>query len=297
MTLVHYDHCPVCNSSDLADVFRVKDYSVSNEVFMIVECKSCSLRLTQDVPDQDSIGSYYKSEDYISHSDTSKGLINNLYQRVRKRTLKQKRKLIENTTGLKNGYLLDTGSGTGAFANEMVKNGWQVTGLEPDVSARSKARELYGIELQGLEVFYELPVSSFDAITFWHVLEHVHELNPYMETLKKLLKPKGKLFIAVPNYTSRDAATYGEYWAAYDVPRHLYHFSPTAMKMLVEKHGMKIEKYLPMWYDSFYVSMLSSKYKKGKTNMPAAITQGLRSNMHATGKPERCSSVIYIISV
>jgi SAM-dependent methyltransferase len=263
---------------------------------MIVECSSCKLRLTQDVPDPSSIGKYYQAEDYISHSNTSKGLINNLYQRVRKRTLKQKRKLVEKFTDLSNGYILDIGSGTGAFASEMTQHGWQVTALEPDEGARSTGKKVFGIDLEPLDGFYELPSSAFDAITMWHVLEHVHELNRYMETLKRLLKPKGKIFIAVPNYTSSDANIYKEEWAAYDVPRHLYHFSPQSMKALVDKHGMKTEKLLPMWYDSFYVSMLSSRYKKGKTNLPGAFTQGLKSNFRAIGHAENCSSVIYVIS-
>ena len=137
--------------------------------------------------------------------------------------------------------------------------------------------------------------NTFDAITLWHVLEHVHDLQGYITKLKLLLKENGKLFIAVPNYTSNDAVIYKEFWAAYDVPRHLYHFSPQSMKMLIEKHGMRIEQYKPMWYDSFYVSMLSSKYKNGKTNLTASFFNGLRSNSKAIGNVERCSSVVYII--
>lgn len=294
MPLIHYSHCPACDSAELKGIFSVKDHTVSGENFKIVECLHCSLRFTQDVPDQQSIGSYYKSDDYISHTDSSKGLVNNLYQRVRKITLHQKRKLIQQLTGLKNGYLLDLGSGTGAFAHEMTKAGWQVTAMEPDEDARNKAREIYGLELQSLDAFYDLPGSAFDAITLWHVLEHVHELNKYVDTLKRIIKPSGKILVAVPNYTSGDASEYSEHWAAYDVPRHLYHFSPKAMEMLMNKHGMVVEKKLPMWFDSFYVSMLSSKYRKGKTNLPGAFLQGLQSNLKALGNYEKCSSVIYV---
>jgi SAM-dependent methyltransferase len=140
-----------------------------------------------------------------------------------------------------------------------------------------------------------LPSASFDAITLWHVLEHVHDLQGYMAQLKNLLKENGRLFIAVPNYTSKDAAIYKEDWAAWDVPRHLYHFSPRSMKTLVEKHGLKIVEYKPMWFDSFYVSMLSSKYRNGRTNLVASFLNGLRSNIKAMGNVQRCSSVIYII--
>jgi len=293
---VHYTNCPVCGSPDYKIVAEVKDYTVSGETFSIAHCGNCTHRFTQDIPSVDDIGPYYKSENYISHTNTSKGLINSLYQSVRKRTLKQKRKLIEKTTGITKGNLLDLGAGTGAFVHEMKEAGWQVTGLEPDADARRVGKEMFGIELADTNQFTNLPASSFDAITMWHVLEHVHDLQGYIARLRLLLKENGKLFIAVPNYTSKDAEIYKEHWAAYDVPRHLYHFSPQSMNTLVQKQGMKITAYKPMWFDSFYVCMLSSKYKNGKTNLPASFINGLRSNITAMGNVKRCSSVIYIIS-
>jgi SAM-dependent methyltransferase len=292
---IHYTHCPVCGSAAIKQVLSAKDHTVSQKTFDIAECGSCTLRFTQDVPDAASISPYYKSENYISHTNTSKGLINRLYQSVRKRTLKQKRKLIEKTTGITKGDLLDVGSGTGAFASEMQQAGWQVTGLEPDADARAVGMQEYQVELSDISRFYEQPEAAFDAITLWHVLEHVHDLQGYVAKLKLLLKEKGRLFIAVPNYTSKDAALYGEHWAAYDVPRHLYHFSPRSMQVLMEKHGLAIISYKPMWYDSFYVSMLSSKYKRGKTNLVGSFFSGLRSNGQAMRDVQRCSSVIYII--
>ncbi len=294
--IIHYTNCPVCNSPDIKNVLYAKDYTVSGETFQVTECNACTLRFTQDVPDATSISPFYKSENYISHSNTSKGLINSLYQSVRKKTLKQKRRLIEKATGLNTGNLLDVGSGTGSFLQEMKKNGWKVTGLEPDADARQVAREISAVELMDISQFYKLPAGTYDAITLWHVLEHVHDLHPYIQHLKNLLKENGKIFIAVPNYTSKDAEVYKEYWAAYDVPRHLYHFSPQSMKVLLEKNGLKLQSYLPMWYDSFYISMLSSKYKNDKTNLIASFFNGLRSNMKAMGDVKRCSSVIYVIS-
>lgn len=285
--LVHYTNCPVCGSPDIKNVLSVKDYTVSNETFVIAECNSCSLRFTQDVPDAASIAPYYKSENYISHTNTSKGLINRLYQSVRKRTLKQKRRLIERASGIKKGRLLDVGSGTGAFANEMQQAGWQVTGLEPDADARAVGKQSYNIDLADIGQFYQLRESSYDIITMWHVLEHVHDLQGYIAKLKLLMTENGKLFIAVPNYTSKDAAAYKEQWAAYDVPRHLYHFSPRSMQVLMEKHGLRILQHKPMWYDSFYVSMLSSKYIHGKPNLVGAFFKGLGSNLKAMGDVKR----------
>ena len=294
--LVRYTTCPVCDAADISKVLEAKDYTVSGEVFEIWHCSSCTHRFTQDVPAQEEIGKYYQSADYISHSETKKGLINSLYHLVRKRTLKNKRSLIENITGNKNGNILDIGCGTGSFINEMQQSGWKVKGLEPDETARKKGEELYRLELEPITGFFQLSTQSFDVITMWHVLEHVHELHAYTEQLKSLLRPGGKLLIAVPNYTSADTVHYKEYWAAYDVPRHLYHFSPESMQALIKKHGMKIETIKPMWFDSFYVAMLSEKYKTGKPGLVKAFFIGLSSNLKAILRKDRCSSVIYIVS-
>lgn len=292
---IHYIHCPICGSASLQPVLSARDHTVSGEEFQLLQCTACTLRFTQDVPDAASISPYYKSENYISHTNTSKGLINGLYQFVRKRTLKRKRRLIENLTGIHKGNLLDVGSGTGAFVQEMNQQGWQVTGLEPDADARKVAKEVNAASLTDISTFYQLETGVYDAITMWHVLEHVHELQGYIAHLKNLLKENGRLFIAVPNYTSKDADIYQAHWAAYDVPRHLYHFSPQSVQVLMEKHGLKIYKHLPMWYDSFYISMLSSKYKNGKTNLLSSFFNGLRSNINAMGDVKKCSSIIYVI--
>ena len=299
---IHYTNCPVCSSADIKNVLQVKDYTVSGELFTIAECRSCTLRFTQDVPDENTIAPYYKSENYISHTNTAKGLINRLYHFVRKKTIVAKRKMIERNTGIKTGKMLDVGSGVGSFVSEMKQHGWEATGLEPDADARKVAKDLYGLELSGIKQFYQLPAGHFDAITLWHVLEHVHDLSKYVQQLKALLKEKGRLFIAVPNYTAADATIYREYWAAYDVPRHLYHFSPQSIKVLMEKNGLKVLQHKPMWYDSFYISLISSKYKNarlsdehGKTKWFAAFWNGLRSNLAAVGDHKKCSSVIYVI--
>ncbi|HKO81705.1 MAG TPA: class I SAM-dependent methyltransferase [Chitinophagaceae bacterium] len=292
---IHYTLCPVCDSPAITNVLQVKDHTVSGELFTIAECQSCTLRFTQDVPDENAIAPYYKSEDYISHTNTSKGFINRLYHSVRKRTIEKKRELVEKNTGLKEGKMLDVGSGIGSFVNEMKQHGWNAKGLEPDADARNVAKELYGLELTDIAQFYQLPADHFDAITLWHVLEHVHDLSNYVQQLKTLLKEKGRLFIAVPNYTATDANSYKEHWAAYDVPRHLYHFSPQSIAALMKKNGLSVLTYKPMWYDSFYISLLSSKYKNGKTNWLSAFWNGLRSNIVALANKKKCSSVIYII--
>jgi len=294
-SVVHYTQCPVCSSQQIHPLLTVKDYTVSGEPFVIWQCSHCCLRFTQDVPNENAIGSYYKSPDYVSHTNTNKGLINRAYQKVRAVTLQQKAKLIVQYTGMEKGNILDVGCGVGAFLYTMKEKGWQVTGTEPDAGARMVAKETFGIDALDSAALATLPQHSFQAITLWHVLEHIHQLHEYIDTLKKLLAANGKLFIAVPNYQSLDAAIYGLAWAAYDVPRHLYHFTPKAMEVLMQQHGLQIIAKKPMWFDSFYISLLSSKYRNGRTHWLSATINGLRSNAKALGNVDQCSSVIYII--
>lgn len=293
--IIHYHHCPACNSATISPVLTVTDFSVSHEKFEVWECDICKLRFTQDVPDQNSIGRYYQSPQYISHSNTKTGIVNKLYHLVRNFTLGQKKRLITNKTGLRKGKLLDIGAGAGTFAAYMKNAGWSVTGLEPDSSTRAKALQNYGIELHPSDQLFQLIPQSYNAITMWHVLEHVHELHEYLAEIKKLLKPGGVLFIAVPNYTSDDASRYQADWAAYDVPIHLYHFSPGSMKRLLDHSGFKLKSIQPMWFDSFYVSLLSEKYKTGKQQLVRGLLNGLISNLKALRDRKRCSSLIYIV--
>lgn len=290
------DHCPFCKGEKIHPVLVAKDYTVSQENFEVWHCSTCTNRFTQSIPDIQHIGPYYQSATYVSHSDTDKGLINRLYHLVRSYTLGSKRNMIKNVSGLDKGTLLDIGAGTGAFATTMLQAGWEVTGLEPDPIARENAQQKHGIQLRSAEEVYSLPASSFDVITLWHVLEHVHDLHGYFKQFKQLLKPGGKLVIAVPNYTSKDASYYEQYWAAWDVPRHLYHFSPAGMTHLAGLHGFTIQSMRPMWFDAFYVSMLSEQYKNGKANLLGAFFRGILSNLAALGDKRKCSSLIYVFS-
>ena len=292
---INYSTCPACTSSDITAALRCEDYTVSYQLFSIMKCNTCTLLFTRAVPDQNEIGAYYQSDTYISHSDTQRGLVNLLYHRVRKYTLAAKCKLVINETQLPQGKILDIGCGTGAFLNAIQQKGWQVTGLEPDYDTRLKAKQLYNLSVLPANEIYKLIPYTYHAITMWHVLEHVHELHKYLATIKKLLTPNGTLIIALPNYTSYDAQHFGQYWAAYDVPRHLYHFSPLSMHKLVEQHGMVVKKIKPMWFDSFYVSMLSSGYKKDSLHQIKGLWIGLVSNLKALFNTQKCSSLIYII--
>lgn len=293
MSTVHYTTCPVCGSAEINPLLTIKDHSVSKETFVIWQCSWCTLRFTQDAPDQNTMHAYYLSQGYISHTNTTKGLINKVYQKVRNHTLAQKATLVIAKTK-KVGSILDMGAGTGAFLNTMKKKGWEMLGIEPDEGARNQALKLYGIQLQEM-LLPAITEKRFDAITLWHVMEHVHELHNTLQRLKSLLLPEGRLLIAVPNYESLDCEIYKLCWAAYDVPRHLYHFTPRSIEVLLHKNGLKIIDKKPMWFDSFYISLLSTQYQNGKTSWLGAGISGLRSNVTAFFNKDRSSSVIYIV--
>lgn len=295
LSIIHYTACPVCEGKNLREVMVCKDFTVSHQSFTIQECGQCSTRFTQHVPAEESIGPYYQSESYISHSDTSKGLISKIYKLARRYTLRQKVKNVQRVSGIKNGQLLDIGCGTGAFLHAMQSAGWQVTGLEPDSGARSLAFQLYGLQVKDSQQLYSLPAAQYDVITLWHVLEHIHDLHGYFEQFNKLLKPNGTLIIAVPNYTSKDAAHYQQYWAAYDVPRHLYHFTPASMSQLAGIHAFKLLDIQPMWLDAFYIALLSEQYQHGRQRLLPAFVQGLKSVIHAYTHAGNCSSQVYVL--
>jgi predicted SAM-dependent methyltransferase len=153
------------------------------------------------------------------------------------------------------------------------------------------------IQLHDPSNLFSYDESSFDAITLWHVLEHLHDLHGYGDRFRKLLRLTGKLILAVPNYISHDATHYGSSWAAYDVPRHLYHFSPDAMTILLRDHGFSIKEIHPQWFDSFYVSLLSEQYKNGKSNLIKGGWEGLVSDINTMKKKENSSSLIYVAQI
>ncbi|MGX5819884.1 class I SAM-dependent methyltransferase [Chitinophaga lutea] len=293
MSRIQYHHCPLCGSADISRQLTATDYTVSKETFDIWECGACTGRFTQDIPALHDIGRYYQSAEYISHTETREGLVNRMYHSVRKITMRSKENWVKTASGVKTGKLLDIGSGTGAFIAHMKKLGWDVTGLEPDAGARKNALDLHKIETRSIEDLFQLEPAQFDCITMWHVLEHVHDLHGYLDRIHQLLKPGGALLIAVPNYTSTDARIYGRFWAAYDVPRHLYHFSPRSMDLLTHRHGFRIAARHPMVFDAFYVSLLSEKYRSGKDSLVKGGLNGFRSYWKAWRHVEKCSSIVY----
>jgi 2-polyprenyl-3-methyl-5-hydroxy-6-metoxy-1,4-benzoquinol methylase len=244
--------------------------------------------VTSPVPK--NIEDYYKSEAYISHTDSKKTFFDKSYQVVKNHTLKQKLLLL-NSFKLSSKSVLDFGAGTGDFLKICKNNNWQVLGIEPSLGARENAIKK-GIHLK--ENLLDIANQKFDVITLWHVLEHVENLKSTIKVLKNLLQPEGRIVVAVPNYKSYDAAFYKEHWAAYDVPRHLWHFSQKAIHKLFLEAEMIVEETLPMKFDSYYVSLLSEKYKTGKSNPIKAFYRGFLSNRSAKSTTEY-SSLIYVI--
>ena len=268
----------------------VVDYSVSKETFDLYYDENLDMLITHPQPSLENLGKYYESEDYISHTDNKRSLFEKLYHFIKSIALKNKLNLI-NSLQTKKGKILDIGAGTGDFLLVAKNNGWQVTGVEPSQKAKEIAK---GKGVSFVEQTSELENHSFDVITMWHVLEHVPDLDAQIKELKRVLKPSGTLLVAVPNFKSFDANHYGKFWAAFDVPIHFWHFSKTAIKLLFEKEEMKLEKALPVKFDSFYVSLLSEKYKSGKMNFVRAFFIGLRSNWEARQNFEY-SSHIYVL--
>ena len=284
--------CPICGNSKFSPYLVCQDHLVSNQKFAIQQCQTCSFRLTNPRPDEQSIGSYYKSNQYISHNDNSGGLINAAYRIVRNYTLRSKLNLINKLNG-KPGQILDVGCGTGAFLESCQVGGWQVTGMEPDPDARTIAIEKLKVKIKPTlaSLSGELP---FDIISLWHVLEHIPNLGESITLLHQLLKEQGTLLIAVPNSDSYDALYFKENWAAYDVPRHLHHFTPSTIELLFNKHGFVLVNKLPMVFDAFYIAMLSTRYQTGKTDYSKSVQVGLASNA-AARKTGNSSSLIYIL--
>ncbi len=264
-----------------------KDHLISGEIFELLY--NPEFDMLETFPKPENLPSYYHSLNYISHTDSRKNFIDRLYQGVKNRMLNQKIKWME---AIKNpGSVLDIGAGTGDFLQRARENEWDILGVEPNESARKLAM-LKGVELR--KDTLDFPSNTFDVISLWHVLEHVEDLDEQIRELKRLLKKDGLLIIAVPNYKSHDAQYYKKYWAAYDVPRHLWHFSQKSISKLFSKHEFMVVETKPLKFDSYYVSLLSEKYRTGIPNYFKSFYRGFVSNYKGRSSSEY-SSLVYFI--
>lgn len=291
MSLETINRCPVCDNDSFDHYLTCTDYLVSQKNFVIQACRKCNFRLTSPRPDSGEIGLYYKSEQYVSHNDQSGGLINTAYKIVRNFTLRSKVKLVDKEKGGV-GRILDVGCGTGAFLESCRTAGWQVVGVEPDAEAASVASTKLKIDIQS-SIHKLEKQNPFNVITLWHVLEHIPDLNETIQRFHHHLTNDGSLVIAVPNSDSYDAQYFKQYWAAYDVPRHLHHFTPATIEPLFKKHNFILREIKPMVLDAFYIALLSTRYQTGKTDYLKSVQIGLKSNTVAQ-RTGNSSSQIYI---
>ena len=287
---------PYENEKDLLAFLSCIDHTVSRETFTLLEDQSTGLMVTTPRPSLDKLSAYYESEDYISHTDSKRSIMDKTYQVIKNYSIKKKVKLINSLSNSK-GRILDIGCGTGDLLSACESNGWIINGVEPSDKARALAEQKISSKELLVSNIDEVSFDSkdrYDVICMFHVLEHVPNLLAYVSKLKELLTDEGSLIIAVPNYKSYDASYYKEYWAAYDVPRHLWHFSQDSIQDIFGRNNFKVEKVLPLIFDSFYVSLLSEKYKTGKSNLISGFKTGLFSNLKAK-KTGEYSSLLYII--
>jgi 2-polyprenyl-3-methyl-5-hydroxy-6-metoxy-1,4-benzoquinol methylase len=293
--MVHHNVCPLCSSEKIDLQFICRDYFISKEDFSIFKCSACDFSFTQDYPGETEIARFYESDDYVSHSNTSKGFSNKLYLLARNVMLRKKRQLVENVTGLKQGTILDIGSGTGYFAGAMNKAGWLVQGIEINEKARNFSISQFKLDITTPDKISALEKGSFDCITLWHVLEHFHDPFNYISEISRLLKPGAACIIALPNCSSYDAKYYERFWAAYDVPRHLWHFNPDTFRLFSEKAGFILEYLRTLPLDVFYISLMSEKYKGSFLPFLKAFSKaGVFAFLSVFNKMQS-SSVIYIV--
>ena len=282
--------CPVCSGTQLKNYYICEDHLLTRESFAVMQCLTCGLLITTPRPDQQSIGSYYNTKQYLSHH-SSTTMLGRIYAIAQSYTLWSKYRLIKKLAPREQ-RLLDYGSGSGIFLEYMTNKQWAVAGVEPIETARTQAIE------NGLLIYPDIASTKetekkFSVITLWHVLEHVHDLNTTIKQLKKLLQKNGYLVIALPNIKSWDALYYKENWAAFDVPRHLYHFPEESLVRLMKNLQLSYQEKHPMYLDAFYISLLSEKYKNGKNSYIIPFIKGCLSNIYGL-KAGEFSSMIYI---
>ena len=287
--------CPWCNSENNSKFLELKDYFLTQENFEILECNDCKLLFTTPCPAPDKIGDYYKSDDYLSHNESKKGIVPQIYNLVKKVNIKNKFNITVNGQQTTDNSILDIGCGVGDFLNYAKEKGCDITGIEPSEDARKIAEEKLGTKIFSPEELQNIPNESFDIVTMWHVLEHVADLKTEIDHLERIVKKNGRLVLALPNYKSFDAEYYKDKWAAYDVPRHLNHFSRTSIKNIFDTTAFQLIDIKPLKWDSYYISMLSEQYLKHSNVLLKAMITGCKSNRKAR-KSGEYSSLVYVFT-
>ncbi|HUS86917.1 MAG TPA: class I SAM-dependent methyltransferase [Bacteroidales bacterium] len=292
--MTEFKGCHNCGSKDNSVFIHCRDFFLSGEDFNIEKCNSCGFVFTANIPSEEVIQKYYRSKSYISHSDTRRGLTNRLYHIVRGWMLGRKLRLLKKASGKKVAKVLDIGSGTGYFQVYLTRKGWSVTGIEINSDTREYAKKNFSVESYSPDRMNQLDATSFDFITMWHTLEHFHDPEYYLKPAREILKDDGYLIIALPNHNSFDSEFYGKYWAAWDVPRHLWHFNPSSISTFIEKFGFKLRSAHRLPFDSFYISLLSERYRKSVFPVIQGSLIGFVSWITSLLRKKKSSSLIYI---
>lgn len=286
--------CPNCGSANVKKHLSLNDYFITKDAFTIYECLNCVVLFTEPFPEPGVLYSkYYKSDNYLSHNKKASDLFSRLYRIVQKVNIGKKLKLLENVNQSREKKILEIGAGVGDFLAACRDRGWKCFGVEPSEQARTIAKQFNKLDLYSSVT--EIGEKDFSIITLWHVLEHIPDLNETILKLKSMLAHEGRLIIAVPNHNSFDAKHYKQFWAGYDVPRHLYHFNKKALTTIMQSKGFRLIRTRPMVFDSFYVSLLSEKYKHNSLimNYLSGFWYGLISNLASVFTKES-SSIIFI---
>ncbi|NUM79424.1 class I SAM-dependent methyltransferase [bacterium] len=267
-------NCLICSETNSEEKFSYRD---EYGRYAVVRCRACGFHFLNPRPTQTTIGVYYAADTYtpfLSSSD-HEDIFTKLYRAIRRYSVAWKRNKIENY--FQNGSALDLGCGTGEFLSEMKRHGWQVAGIEPSPEAASFAREKLQLNVVTGTIDSEIAQDqTFDVITMWHVLEHVHDAERALHNISEKLKPEGILAIAVPNINSFDASVYGSEWIALDPPRHLYHFTPQSMTALLQRARFSVvaTKQIPL--DTIFNCLMSEIKIIRKRSLIIAPFLGLR---------------------
>lgn len=293
--------CPCCGGRAYTLLFSCKDYLVSGKEFPLIRCTECGFLFTDQAPLPEELGGYYKSTEYVSHQDEQRGFINRIYRFIRRIMLSQKGRWVKQSM---QGYfpktMLEVGAGIGYFARYMQQKGVIISAIEQDEQARFQAEQRLG------KVLYpylsdlpteEVPTGGFDLIALWHVLEHIPDFSSHLQSFRQLLSDRGRLILALPNPNSFDAQYYGSHWAAYDVPRHLWHFSPQSVTSLARRFGWKVIAEKSLLLDGFYISILSEQNSRNKSlsSLLRGIWVGFRAFIHALPNKRKASSIVYVL--
>jgi 2-polyprenyl-3-methyl-5-hydroxy-6-metoxy-1,4-benzoquinol methylase len=289
-------HCLVCRGFGFSVLYSATDNLVSRESFTIKKCDECGFVFTSDPPDEKSIAEYYISDDYISHTDSRRSITDRVYHLARNFMLRRKHNLVLRTNGGKTGNLLDIGSGTGYFAAYMKSKGWSASGIEISQSAREYSISKFGINVLDPAGISGIHDESVDCVTLWHVLEHLYNPDYWMTEIKRILKNSGQCLIALPNINSTDSAWFGPEWAALDVPRHLWHFSPETFKKYIHNHGFECTYSEAMPLDIYYISILSCRNRRWRLPLLQGIITGFMLSLRNVFRSEGASSMIYVLS-